>query len=156
MEETTATQTDPAGYRITVAVFTESYNQVGWKRPLRLSSPTVTQRLPSPPPNHVTKGLIYMNTLRDGDFITSLGSLFQCPATLSVKKCFLSCLTLFNTTTSIAANVGMSSWHELSVPSVSSLVHTDLPNYPTSAATELVVTFRQNWTIGKIENMPLI
>jgi len=31
----------------------------------------------------------FLNTSRDGDSTTSLGSLFQCLTTLSVKKCFL-------------------------------------------------------------------
>jgi len=32
---------------------------------------------------------VFLNTLRDGDLATSLGSLFQCLTTLSVKKFFL-------------------------------------------------------------------
>jgi len=31
----------------------------------------------------------FLNTSRDGDSTTSLGSLFQCLTTLYVKKCFL-------------------------------------------------------------------
>ncbi|KAK4829457.1 LOW QUALITY PROTEIN: hypothetical protein QYF61_004675, partial [Mycteria americana] len=37
---------------------TESQNRVGWKRPLRSSSPTVNLMLPSPPLHHVPKHLI--------------------------------------------------------------------------------------------------
>ncbi|KAK4824286.1 hypothetical protein QYF61_013031 [Mycteria americana] len=37
---------------------TESRNHLGWKRPLRSSSPTVNLTLPSPPLNHVPKHLI--------------------------------------------------------------------------------------------------
>jgi len=39
------------------------------------------------PPNHTPKHLF--NTYRDGDPTTSLGSLFQCITTLSLKKLFL-------------------------------------------------------------------
>ncbi|KAK4817730.1 hypothetical protein QYF61_026530 [Mycteria americana] len=52
----------------------ESQNRIGWKRPLRSSSPTVNLTLPSPPLYHVPKHLIQT----DGDSTTSLGSLFQC------------------------------------------------------------------------------
>ncbi|KAK4818248.1 hypothetical protein QYF61_009423 [Mycteria americana] len=38
--------------------FTESQNRVGWKRPLRSSSPTVNLTLPRPPLYHVPKHLI--------------------------------------------------------------------------------------------------
>ncbi|KAK4833094.1 hypothetical protein QYF61_027760 [Mycteria americana] len=37
---------------------TESQNRIGWKRPLRSSSPTVNLTLPSPPLNHVPKHLV--------------------------------------------------------------------------------------------------
>ncbi|KAK4823524.1 hypothetical protein QYF61_003033 [Mycteria americana] len=37
---------------------TESQNHIGWKRPLRSSSPTVNLTLPSPPLHHVPKHLI--------------------------------------------------------------------------------------------------
>ncbi|KAK4819924.1 hypothetical protein QYF61_015299 [Mycteria americana] len=37
---------------------TESQNSIGWKRPLRLSSPTVNLTLPRPPLHHVPKHLI--------------------------------------------------------------------------------------------------
>ncbi|KAK4812373.1 hypothetical protein QYF61_018823 [Mycteria americana] len=37
---------------------TESQNRIGWKRPLRSSSPTVNLTLPSPPLHHVPKHLI--------------------------------------------------------------------------------------------------
>ncbi|KAK4827874.1 hypothetical protein QYF61_022268 [Mycteria americana] len=40
------------------AAFTESQNRIGWKRPLRSSSPTVNLTLPRPPLNHVPKHLI--------------------------------------------------------------------------------------------------
>ncbi|KAK4812304.1 LOW QUALITY PROTEIN: hypothetical protein QYF61_014090, partial [Mycteria americana] len=53
--------------------------------PLRSSSPTKNLALPSPPLNHVPKHHIYT---WDGDSTTSLGSLFQCLITLSVKKFF--------------------------------------------------------------------
>ncbi|KAK4810503.1 hypothetical protein QYF61_004283 [Mycteria americana] len=61
-----------------------SSDRTRWKRPLRSSSPTVN---PTPPCllNHVLKRHIYT----DGDSTTSLGSLFQCLTTLSVKKFFL-------------------------------------------------------------------
>jgi len=36
-----------------------------------------------------TRPTCYLNTSRDGDSTTSLGSLFQCLTTLSVKKFFL-------------------------------------------------------------------
>ncbi|KAK4818986.1 hypothetical protein QYF61_022653 [Mycteria americana] len=38
--------------------FTESRNHIGWKRPLRSSSPTVNLTLPRPPLHHVPKHLI--------------------------------------------------------------------------------------------------
>ncbi|KAK4831037.1 hypothetical protein QYF61_014969, partial [Mycteria americana] len=37
---------------------TESQNRIGWKRPLRSSSPTINLTLPRPPPYHVPKHLI--------------------------------------------------------------------------------------------------
>ncbi|KAK4809752.1 LOW QUALITY PROTEIN: hypothetical protein QYF61_008873 [Mycteria americana] len=37
---------------------TESQNRIGWKRPLRSSSPTINLTLPSPPLHHVPKHLI--------------------------------------------------------------------------------------------------
>ncbi|KAK4817196.1 hypothetical protein QYF61_003589 [Mycteria americana] len=37
---------------------TESQNRIGWKRPLRPSSPTINLTLPSPPLHHVPKHLI--------------------------------------------------------------------------------------------------
>ncbi|KAK4818842.1 LOW QUALITY PROTEIN: hypothetical protein QYF61_020061 [Mycteria americana] len=37
---------------------TESQNRIGWKRPLRSSSPTVNLTLPSPPLHHVLKNFI--------------------------------------------------------------------------------------------------
>ncbi|KAK4832342.1 hypothetical protein QYF61_021871 [Mycteria americana] len=40
---------------------TESQNRIGWKRPLRSSSPTVNLTLPRPPLNHVPKHLIQMS-----------------------------------------------------------------------------------------------
>ncbi|KAK4833008.1 hypothetical protein QYF61_027110 [Mycteria americana] len=39
-------------------ILTESQNHIGWKRPLRSSSPTVNLTLPSPPLNHVPEHLI--------------------------------------------------------------------------------------------------
>ncbi|KAK4821029.1 hypothetical protein QYF61_012115 [Mycteria americana] len=39
----------------------ESQNRIGWKRPLRSSSPTVNLTLPSPPLHHVSKHLIQMS-----------------------------------------------------------------------------------------------
>jgi len=63
---------------------------IGWKRALRSSSPTIT---PTPPCllNHIPKYHIckFLNTSRDGDSTTFLGSLFQCLTALSVKKFFL-------------------------------------------------------------------
>ncbi|KAK4814535.1 hypothetical protein QYF61_022254 [Mycteria americana] len=69
---------------------TDFLNCLGWKRPLRSSSPTVNLALPSPPLNHVpsTTSTRLLNTSRDGDSNTSLGSLFQGLTTLSVKKIF--------------------------------------------------------------------
>ena len=72
-------------------VFHCAYHRIiGWKRPLRSSSSTVT---PTPPCllNHVPKcpSRHFLNTSRDGDSTTSLGSLFQCLTTLPVKKFFL-------------------------------------------------------------------
>ncbi|KAK4832220.1 hypothetical protein QYF61_021067, partial [Mycteria americana] len=63
----------------------------GWKRPLRSSSPTVNLALPSPPLNMSlsTTSTRLLNTSRDGNSTTSLGSLFQCLTTLSVNKFFL-------------------------------------------------------------------
>ncbi|KAK4825788.1 hypothetical protein QYF61_002372 [Mycteria americana] len=63
----------------------------GWKRPLRSSSPIIILTLPSPPLNHSlsTTSTCLLNTSREGDSTTSLGSLFQGLATLSVKKFFL-------------------------------------------------------------------
>ncbi|KAK4815166.1 hypothetical protein QYF61_017662, partial [Mycteria americana] len=40
------------------AQFTESQNRIGWKRPLRSSSPTINLTLPSPPLHRVPKHLI--------------------------------------------------------------------------------------------------
>ena len=59
------------------------------KRPLRPPSPT--QRTPPCP---LTMALSarspwFLNTSREGDCATSLGSPFQCLTTLSEKKCFL-------------------------------------------------------------------
>ena len=71
----------------------ESWNHriIGWIRPLRSLSPTMC---PTPPCllNHIPKCHIYkffLKTSRDGDSTTSLGSLFQCLATLSVNKFLL-------------------------------------------------------------------
>ncbi|KAK4828375.1 hypothetical protein QYF61_026113 [Mycteria americana] len=41
-----------------IMIITESQNRIGWKRPLRSSSPTVNLTLPSPPLHHVPKHLI--------------------------------------------------------------------------------------------------
>ncbi|KAK4807436.1 hypothetical protein QYF61_001987, partial [Mycteria americana] len=46
----------PMYYRIT-----ESQNHIGWKRPLRSSSPTANLTLPKPPLHHVPKHLIQMS-----------------------------------------------------------------------------------------------
>ncbi|KAK4825514.1 hypothetical protein QYF61_000027, partial [Mycteria americana] len=40
---------------------TESQNHIGWKRPLRSSSPTINLTLPRPPLHHVSKYLIQMS-----------------------------------------------------------------------------------------------
>ncbi|KAK4820013.1 hypothetical protein QYF61_017392 [Mycteria americana] len=40
---------------------TESQNRIGWKRPLRSSSPTINLTLPRPPLYHVPKHLIQMS-----------------------------------------------------------------------------------------------
>jgi len=56
-------------------------------RPLR-SSPTINLTLQSQPLNHVMS-LSATYTFSDGDSTTSLGSLFQCLITLSVKHFFL-------------------------------------------------------------------
>ncbi|KAK4807435.1 hypothetical protein QYF61_001986 [Mycteria americana] len=42
----------------TASRITESQNHIGWKRPLRSSSPTVNLTLPKPPLHHVSKYLI--------------------------------------------------------------------------------------------------
>ncbi|KAK4828042.1 hypothetical protein QYF61_023080, partial [Mycteria americana] len=42
-------------------IITESQNRIGWKRPLRSSSPTVNLTLPRPPLYHVPKHLIQMS-----------------------------------------------------------------------------------------------
>jgi len=39
----------------------DSQNHLGWKRPLRSSSPTVNLALPTPPLNHVPKHHIYVS-----------------------------------------------------------------------------------------------
>ncbi|KAK4813296.1 hypothetical protein QYF61_020875 [Mycteria americana] len=69
-------------------VVTESQNHIGWKRPLRSSSPTLNLTLPSPPLHHVPQHLIHtaFKYPRDGDSTTALGSLVQCWTTLSVKE----------------------------------------------------------------------
>ncbi|KAK4825624.1 LOW QUALITY PROTEIN: hypothetical protein QYF61_001304 [Mycteria americana] len=57
-----------------------------WKRPLRSSSPTVNLALPSPYTMSLsTTSTCLLNTSRDGDSTTSLGSLFQCLTTLLSK-----------------------------------------------------------------------
>ena len=62
---------------------------IGWKRPLRSSSPTIH---PTPPCllNHIPKCHIYtlFEHLQGWDSTTSLGSLFQCLTTFLVKKFF--------------------------------------------------------------------
>jgi len=68
----------------------ENHRIIGWKRPLR-SSPTINL---TPPCllNHALKINIYrffVYLQGYGDSTTSLGSLFQCLTTLSVKKLFL-------------------------------------------------------------------
>ena len=65
---------------------------VGWKRPLRSSSPTVHPTTPCLLNHNILKCHIYMffwNTSRDRDSTTPLGSRFQCLTTLSVEKFFL-------------------------------------------------------------------
>ncbi|KAK4826673.1 LOW QUALITY PROTEIN: hypothetical protein QYF61_010682 [Mycteria americana] len=67
-------------------------NCLGWKRPLRLSSPTVNLALPSPPLNYGPKHHIYTSLKYPQGYFnstTSLGSLFQCLIILSIKKFFL-------------------------------------------------------------------
>ena len=71
--------------------FTESQNHIGWKGPWRSSSPTVNLALAV---SNYTISLSAMsmwllNTSRDGDSTTALGSPFQCLTTHSVKKYFL-------------------------------------------------------------------
>lgn len=41
-------------------IISKSQNHLGWKRPLRLSSPTFDLALPCPPLKHVTKPYIFM------------------------------------------------------------------------------------------------
>ena len=61
------------------------------KKTFDIMHPTINLTLPSPPLSHVPKCHIYslLNTSRDGDSTTSLGSLFQGLITLSVKNFFL-------------------------------------------------------------------
>ena len=60
---------------------------IGWKRPLRSSSSTLN---PSPPCPLTTSlsatSPQFLNTSRDSDSTTSLGSLCQCPTTLTEKN----------------------------------------------------------------------
>ncbi|KAK4826281.1 hypothetical protein QYF61_006728, partial [Mycteria americana] len=49
--------TKASGFR-TLKGITESQNHIGWKRPLRSSSPTINLTLPKPPLHHVSKHLI--------------------------------------------------------------------------------------------------
>ncbi|KAK4814695.1 LOW QUALITY PROTEIN: hypothetical protein QYF61_025521 [Mycteria americana] len=49
------------GHTYTTKNHTESQNRIGWKRPLRSSSPTVNLTLPSPPLHHVPKHLIQIS-----------------------------------------------------------------------------------------------
>ncbi|KAK4820995.1 hypothetical protein QYF61_009461 [Mycteria americana] len=67
------------------AFITKSQNRIDWKRPLKIIESNC---------KHYTTSLSTsskrpLNTSRDGDSTTSLGSLFQCLTTLSVKKNFL-------------------------------------------------------------------
>ena len=64
---------------------------IGWERLLRSSVPTICPT-PSCLLNHISQSATsthFLNTYRDGDSTASLGSLFQCLTTLSVKKFFL-------------------------------------------------------------------
>ncbi|KAK4808358.1 hypothetical protein QYF61_026961 [Mycteria americana] len=47
-------------YSFAKCTFTESQNGIGWKRPLRSSSPTINLTLPKPPLHHVPEHLIQM------------------------------------------------------------------------------------------------
>lgn len=64
---------------------------LGWKRRWRWSSPTINPALPRSPLIQVPRCHMNMslNTSRDGDLITPLGSLFQCLTAFSVKKFLL-------------------------------------------------------------------
>ncbi|KAK4813337.1 hypothetical protein QYF61_026500 [Mycteria americana] len=64
-------------------------NFPSWKRPLRSPSPTVNLALPSPSLNHIPKHHIYTSFKHLQGCDSTLGSLYQCLATLSVKKFFL-------------------------------------------------------------------
>ena len=48
-------------FSFVVSVFVESWNHLGWKRPLRSLSPTINLTLPCPPLNHVPKRHVYMS-----------------------------------------------------------------------------------------------
>ena len=62
----------------------------------------------------------FLNTSKDGDSTTSLGSLFQCLTTLSVKKCFL------------ISNLNLP-WHNLRpFPLILSPVRRDQPHFTVS------------------------
>ena len=69
----------------------KSQNHLGWKGPWRSSSPTVNLALAVS--NYTVSpsamSTLLLNTSRDGDSTTSLGSPFQCPTTHPGKKYFL-------------------------------------------------------------------
>ncbi|KAK4819534.1 hypothetical protein QYF61_006027 [Mycteria americana] len=78
----------------------------GWKRPVRSSSPTINPTPPSSMPTNTMSrsatSTCLLNTCRDGDSTTSLGSLFQCLTTLSTL-------------------------HQLRCPSLDTLQHLNVP-----------------------------
>ena len=78
---------------------TESQNHQGWKRPLRSSSPTI-HLSPIFPTQPYPSSKHFLNTSRDHDFTTSLGSPYQHVTTLSpfpkivINNCSLSVFSL--------------------------------------------------------------
>lgn len=72
-------------YRVCII---EPWNCIGWKWPVRSSSPTINSALPRPPQDHISKCHIYTSFryLQGWKLHHFLASLFQCLRTLSVKR----------------------------------------------------------------------